>query len=155
MNIRSLNSVRIVVFVLASALAIIVSALIVFDSHTPKQRALLFQDPISNIQNIKISPGDSFSLVKRDIEITNVDTIRSVVASIRSAKTYFPNHPATDWSCILTISSSSKKSFLEVVKASGQGAILYCTISPNGGCIYDTLQSDTMGQILEAAILKR
>jgi hypothetical protein len=151
MNIRSISSVRVKVVALSSALIAIGSFLAFFEWHIPSQNARLFQDPIADIHNIRISPGNNFSLVNHDVEITNTVTIQLIVTTLRSAKKYFPNHPGTRWSCGLAISSSSGTSFIDVIESYGQGTILYCTTLPNGGHIYDTLQSDKMGQILEEA----
>jgi hypothetical protein len=41
---------------------------------------------------------------------------------------------------------------VDVNESLGQGTILYGTTSPNGGLIFDTLQSSTMGYILEQAV---
>jgi hypothetical protein len=142
--------------VLALSSALIISGLVwaLIARYVSSHRARLYEDPITNIQSIRISPGNNFSLIGHDIEITDAVTLQAIMTSIRSANKYSPNHPATQWSCTLTIFSLSGASFVGVIETYGQGTILQCTTSPNGGFIFDTLQSGTMGQILEARILK-
>jgi hypothetical protein len=113
------------------------------------QRMRLFQGSESSITLISIFPSGNFPLVKNTLIITNTETITKIMTAIRSAKAYFPDHPAIKWNCDLEISNSTGKSYISVVEALGQGTILYCETSPNGGLFFDTLQSTNLGQILE------
>jgi len=120
-------------------------------TYAERHRERLYQEPISRIQSIRICPGNNFPLVDHEVVITNTAMIQEIMAAIRSAKTYFPNHPATRWSCVLAISSASGTSDILVIESLGQNTLLYCPTSP---IVYDTLQSTALGQILERATAK-
>jgi hypothetical protein len=119
----------------------------------PKYRVRLYQAPIASIRSIRIRAGNVSPLVDREVVITDPGTIQKIMAAIRSAKKYSPNHPATRWSCSLTIAGASGESYVDVNETLGQGAILYGETA--AGFIFDTLQSSDMSQILEEATTKR
>jgi hypothetical protein len=110
-------------------------------------RQRLFESPVTSIRSIRMSPGNVSPLSNRVIVITNSITISQIMAGIRSANTYFPNHPVTQWSSDLKISGSSGESYVTVIESPGQGTILYCETGV--GLIFETLQSHEMGTILE------
>jgi hypothetical protein len=150
-NRRPISWVRVMAVALPLATVLIYLVWLFGGRYADKLQVRLNQDPISSIQSIRITPGDNFSLVSHDVVITNASTIYAIMTSIRSAETYFPNHPTTRWSCYLTVLSSSGTSYVTVVESYGQGTILFCTTSQSG-LIFDTLQSKTLGQILEQAV---
>ena len=150
-NRRPIPWIRVMVIALTSTLVLLYLAWSFGGQYVGKLHVRLYQDPISSIQSIRISPGDNFPLVSHDIVITNVSTIQAIMTNIRAAEPYFPNHPTTRWSCYLTILSSSGTSYVRVIESYGQDTILFCSTSQSG-FIYDTLQSKTMGHILEQAV---
>jgi hypothetical protein len=115
----------------------------------PRYRARLYQVPLTSIQSIRVSPGTVQPLVDRDVLITDPGVVQKVMTAIRTAKPYSPNHPATRWSCRLTILSSSGVSYVDVNESLGQGTILYG--ETGAGIIFDTLQSTALGSVLEDA----
>jgi hypothetical protein len=120
----------------------------------PEQNARLFENPISNIQCIRIEPVQFRSLVGREIAITNESRIKEIMSALRSAKPYSPSHPEPRWDCNLAISDSRGSSHIEIISilaASPQGNIIFCKTS-EWGFFYDTLNSDSIGDFLERAI---
>ena len=148
----SFQKVRLAAGIVAAAVLVVVSLGWQFaERHVfPSYRALLYRDPITNIQTIRIDPGNNFPLVDHEVVITNSATIQQVMTAIRSAPKYFPNHPTTRWSCSLTVSSSSGTSYATVIESYGQETLLQCT--SKNGFIFDTLQSKTLGRILEQTV---
>ena len=141
-----------IVAVLLSLL--LVSGLLLFLGHyIHTQRALLFNSPVSEIQRIKIASAPLFSLVDHDVIITNTQTIGAIMAAIRSAKICPPEHTSTRWACFLIISTASGCSYAKISLTPEQGAIIFCETSQEG-FIYDTVHSDTLGEILEGAAVK-
>jgi hypothetical protein len=151
-NLRLIRWIRVMAIAIPSVLLLLGLVWLFAGRYVPSHRTRLYQEPISRIQSIRISPGQNFPLVHQDIVLTDAHTLQEIMAALRSAKAYFPNHPATRWSCILIVSNASGESYVDVTESLGQGTILYCTTSPNGGLIFDTLQSTTMGHILEKAV---
>jgi hypothetical protein len=131
---------------------LLIGALWIFlGRHIPDQRALVFNCPVSDIRHITIASAPRFSLVDHDVIITNMQTIKDIMTAIRSAKICPPEHTSTRWSCFLVISTATGSGHIKVSLTPEQGAIIFCEISQEG-FIYDTLQSDTLGHILEKAI---
>jgi hypothetical protein len=149
-NTNSISWFRVMVVAIPCGVILLGSIWFFAARHIPSHRARLYEDPISSIRSIRIVPGDSFSLVDREVLIADVGTIQEIMAALRSAKRYSLNHPATKWSCSLTISSATGASYVEVIDTLGQGTILRCCTSPHG-LFFDTLQSDTIGHLLEHA----
>jgi hypothetical protein len=149
-NKNPIRWISVMAIAIPSALLLLGVVWLFAGRYVPSHRVRLYQDPISSIHSIRISPGDNFPLVNHDIVITNVSTIQAIMTNIRSAEPYFPNHPTTQWSCYLTVLSSSGMSYVTAIESYGQGTILFCTTSQSG-FIYDTLQSKTIGHILEQA----
>jgi hypothetical protein len=147
----SLQKVRFAAGIVAATVLVLTSLGWLFAEHYvfPSYRARLYRDPIANIQTIRIEPGINFPLVDQEVVITNSTTIQQIMLAIRSAPKYFPNHPATRWSCGLAISSISGTSYVHVIESYGQGTILDCATS--SGFYFDTLQSSTLDHILEQA----
>ena len=150
-NNRPVRRVRVVAIAMPCALVLLGLVWIFAARYVPSHRVRLYQDPISSIQSIGISPGNNFPLVNHEVVITNYPTIQQIMTAIRSAQKYSPNHPAIRWSCALAISSLSGTSYVAVNETVGQGTILDCATSPHG-LIFDTLQSSSMGHILEQAV---
>jgi hypothetical protein len=118
-------------------------------SSGPTMRDRIYSIPLGYIQFVKIKPYYYTSLVTNNVLITDKSTITNIMTAVRLAKPYFPKHPVTQWQCFLIVSDGSGESYIWVNKTFGQGTILYCQTSLNGGLIYDTRQSDTVGSILE------
>ena len=136
---------------------VILAVLHWFDSRTysPSMSNRLYKTPISSIECIKIKPEAYSSLVTQEVVITDATTISNIMTAIRLAAPYSPNHPSTDWQCRLTASDASGDSYASILKTPSQGTIIYCETSPNGGWIYDTLQSASLGDILKNATAGR
>jgi hypothetical protein len=151
----SLQKVRFAAGIVAATVLVLASLGWLFAEHHvfPSYRARLYRVPIANIQAIRIDPGNNFPLVDHEVVITNSAMIQQVMSAIRAAPKYFPNHPSTRWSCGLAISSLSGTSYVDVSESYGQGTILYCATS--SGLYFDTLQSSTLGQILEQATAQK
>jgi hypothetical protein len=111
--------------------------------YIPAENARVFTDPISAISSIRISPEEPFSLVTRDIVITNQASIEEIMTAIRLAKPCFFNHPATRWECFLVISNSTGESSVDVSDVPGQGTMVYTTAG--------RLRNDGLREILEKA----
>lgn len=151
-NTRPINLIRVVAVAIPCALVVLGLVWLMAGRYISNHRVRLYKDPISSIQSIRLLPGNNFPLIQQDIAITDIHTIEEIMTAMRSAKAYSPNHPVTRWSCILAISTSSGDSYVDIDESLGQGTILHCVTSPNGGLIFDTLQSTTMGRILEQAV---
>ena len=114
------------------------------------QSTRLFDTPMSEIQSIQINPSTVFSLVGQPLNITNKIQIVKIVKAIRLANEYSPVHPSTHWQCDIVIVNTCGDSYVKAVNTLKQGTILYCKTSQRG-FIFTTLQSDTIGGILEEA----
>jgi hypothetical protein len=143
---RILTTVAIV-FIVIAILALFFSS----RSHYPGMSDRLYKTPISSIGCIKIEPYEYLSLVNHEVVITDATTISNIMTAIRLAVPYSPNHPSTDWQCRLVVSDASGDSYVSALKTRIQGTIIYCESSSKGGWIYDTLQSDSLGDILKSA----
>lgn len=141
---RKISLVRVVAAVVP--FLVLLGLLWFFYLRHPAEEARLFLSPISTIQSIRISSGGNLSLVENDIVITDSRTIQEIMAAIRSAKPYSPNHPADRWTCKLIVSNPSGESHVDVSDTAGQNTILYCPGGP--------LQSGTLGNILEKVVSK-
>jgi hypothetical protein len=114
----------------------------------PDQRARLFEVPASQFRQLQIVPSPSRSLVSQPLTISNETQIKDIIAAVRSANEYLPDHPGSRWECVIIFSDASGDSYVNVANTERQGSILYCKTSEQG-FIYDTLRSDTIGDILE------
>jgi hypothetical protein len=150
MSSRPISWLRVIIVAIPSVLVIFALLWLFVGRGISSQWARLFQNPNSGVTGICMRPHGDLSLIKREVVVTNADTMRQIMAAIRSAKTYSPNHPAVRWKCQLVISSTSGESYVDVMDTSGQATIIYCKTSPNG-LIFDTLRSSTLGHILEQA----
>jgi hypothetical protein len=123
-----------------------------FGRYIPGQSVRLYETPISNIQYLQIEPDPNFSLVDKSLIITNKIDIKEIMTAIRSATPYEPSHPGTRWACTLVVSDSLGNSCVGVVNTPpgpySQGTILYYKTSKQG-FIYNTLRSNSIGDILE------
>ena len=145
---HSVNWSRVIVIAIPCGLLFFGLLWVFAGRYIPSHRAQLFRNPVSAIQSIEIRPGDNASLVANYVVVSNSATIHEIMTAIRSANSYSPNHPVTRWDCLLVITSSSGADYVDVNESVGQGTILYCKTSSNG-MIFDTLQSKTLGNILE------
>jgi hypothetical protein len=154
MNVKNSSAVSLIrVFVVAIPSALLLLGLfwVFAGRNIPDDRAQLYQNPVYSIQEIRLLPANNFSLVDHEVVITNASAIQDIMAAIRSAKKFIPNHPATRWECILEITGQSGISYVDVLDSPGQDTILHCQTSQNG-FIFDTLQSSTLNHILEQVI---
>lgn len=113
----------------------------------PAENSRIFECPMSDIQSVAIQPDDRSSLINRELVFTNASKIQEIMGAIRSAGEYYPNHPGEEWDCVLIISDAKGTSRLDVENTLDQGTIVYC--ETHSGFIYKTLESDTLGNILE------
>jgi len=155
MRYNHVSWLRVLAIAIPIALLLVAFVWIFSGRYISSESTRLYEDPISGIQSIRISPARYFSLVDHEFIVTNMAAITDTMMAIRSARPYSPNHPMTHWECFLVISNASGNSYVDVNNAYGQGAILYCTTSLNGGLIYDTLRSDTIGDILETVTMQK
>lgn len=112
--------------------------------YIPKEHAVLFESPIPNTHCIRIVPSPYFSLVNNEMVITNSSTIKDIMLAIRSAKPFYPQHPAVHWQCYLVVSNESGDISFKVYDTPDQGTILYC--------VENTFSSDNMRDILEKTV---
>lgn len=139
---------------LALALAVPLLGLVWFSAgrHIPSHRTRLYEEPISGVRAIRVRPGNHFSLVKEDMIITDSQTILKIMAALRTAKPYRSSHPVTRWSCRLVVSTASGESYVNILESPDQGTLVDCTTSSDVGLIFNRVQSNSMGRILEQAL---
>jgi hypothetical protein len=92
----------------------------------------------------------SMSLRPGTLEIDDPESIHEIMAELAAAKPISPNHPGTQWLCVLAIKTRKGTAFCEVSGTGNQGTLFTIRSSAEGGWVLGEYRNDALGRLLKS-----
>ena len=97
-------------------------------------------------------PHEAPSLVADPVTIKDKKLIREIVRFLRTAKRYAPEHPSSNWECILALDYGDRKVYCNVSSTRGNGVLIDVYSDITSGWALGTFREDGLGKLLEKIV---